>query len=280
MPTFEIVKTTRGATSIRDNRVNEIMHNPVGPWEEANALYVEQSKLRARLQEDSTENLVVFDVGLGAAANAIAAMTTCLQLDDLSQRGLHLVSFERDLSLLEFTLQNASAFDHMNGFESAIASVLMKRKWRSPCGRILWELHAEDFLKSIDQEKSVADIIFYDPYSPQVNSEMWTLACFQKLRNRCHPVNAPTASTLYTYSRATPIRAALLLAGFYVGCGTSTGLKPETTQAATQLSALDQPLDARWFLRWQRSHTRFPFGTGSQDQENLSELVHKHPQFN
>lgn len=50
MSPFEIVTTTMGATSIRDNRVNEIMHNPVGPWAEANALCVDQPMAGWELQ--------------------------------------------------------------------------------------------------------------------------------------------------------------------------------------------------------------------------------------
>ncbi len=72
-PLFEIVTTTLGVTSIRHKIVDEIMHNPVGPWAEANALYIEQSKLGQRLAAPG-EELILFDVGLGAAANALAAL--------------------------------------------------------------------------------------------------------------------------------------------------------------------------------------------------------------
>jgi tRNA U34 5-methylaminomethyl-2-thiouridine-forming methyltransferase MnmC len=273
---FEIVITTMGATSIRDNRVNEIMHNPVGPWAEANALYVDQPQLRVHLRGKDQGPLVIFDVGLGAAANAIAAMAATLEV---AERPLHLISFENNLALLKFALQHAALFDHMKAFTSAIESLLEKQFWKSPCGLVTWELRAEDFLTAIETETNTADLIFFDPYSPNVDSEIWTLSCFEKLRSRCHGPEANRASRLYTYSRATPVRAALLLAGFYAGQGDSTGLKPETTQASTHLNSLARPLDARWYLRWQRSHTQLPFGSSETMRKLIQERMKSHPQF-
>ena len=48
-----------------------------------------------------------------------------------------------------------------------------------------------------------------------------------------------------TYSAATPTRVTLLLAGFYVGSGVSTGMKGETTVAATRRVALGSLLGER-----------------------------------
>ena len=114
-PLFEIVTTTAGAVSIRNKALNEIMHNPVGPWAEANSLYIDQSKLEDRLRETSEEELVLFDVGLGAAANALAALHCAARIPGRS-RVLKLISFERDLELLRFALQNSSKFAHFSGF--------------------------------------------------------------------------------------------------------------------------------------------------------------------
>ena len=88
---FELVTTRMGALSIRDNVSREIMHNPVGPWLEANSLYIEQSRLQRRLGEDLNSELVIFDVGLGAAANALAALHCARAL--AVRRPLRLVSF-------------------------------------------------------------------------------------------------------------------------------------------------------------------------------------------
>ncbi|HOQ60935.1 MAG TPA: MnmC family methyltransferase, partial [Vicinamibacterales bacterium] len=63
-----------------------------------------------------------------------------------------------------------------------------------------------------------------------------------------------------TYSAATPTRVTLLLAGYFVGHGMSTGTKGETTVAATAAGLVQQPLGQRWLERWQRSSAPGPHG--------------------
>ena len=272
---FEIVKTSAGATSIRNIVVNEIMHNPIGPWLEANALYVDQSRLRMHLENGADRPLVLYDVGLGAASNAIASIRAALDLPEKS-RHLHIVSFENNLALLEFTLLHAYEFDHLAGVEEALAQLLTNHRWESPCKRVLWELRVGSFLDAIERETTKPDLIFYDPYSPKVNGEMWTLSCFEKLRRHC---DGPNPATLFTYSVSTPIRAAMLLAGFYVGYGLPTGLKEETTQASTHISTLDNPLSKPWFGRWQRSHKKLPYDASDYDESILHHRLNTHEQF-
>ena len=96
---FELVTLRGGDRAVRDVRSGEVMHPSVGPWGEANALYVEQSRLADRLQQPGPP-LCLFDVGLGAATNLAAALTCARDLGDRRRRELHVVSFERDLAPL------------------------------------------------------------------------------------------------------------------------------------------------------------------------------------
>ena len=277
---FEIVQTTTGVTSIRNKVVNEIMHNPIGPWQEANALYVEQSALKAHLLNGDAEELVIYDIGLGAASNAVASIHCALQQGRPDERRrLHIISFENNLSLLEFTLINAKEFSHLNGYSEALDSILHHHHWTSPCGSIVWDLREGDFLELIERELSCAEIVFFDPYSPSVNVDMWTLRCFERLRQHCAAADGQRPTNLFTYSIATPIRAAMLLAGFYVGYGLSTGLKVETTQASTHFKSLKQPLADRWYDRWQRSDKQLPFDAADYDSLSLQRQVALHSQF-
>jgi tRNA U34 5-methylaminomethyl-2-thiouridine-forming methyltransferase MnmC len=276
---FEIVKTSTGAVSIRNKVVNEIMHNPVGPWREANDLYIEQSKLRVRLVEPVASDLVLFDVGLGAASNALAAIHACLGLTTTAQRRLHIISFENNLELLRFTLKNSTAFEHLKGFEEPLAILLTNHHWESPCGRVIWDLREGDFLEVIDRENNVPELVFYDPYSPAVNQEMWTLACFNRLHAHCARPESVFGTMLYTYSVATPVRAAMLLSGFFVGHGIATGLKNETTQFSTRLDAITDPLSKAWFGRWVRSQAQLPYDASLADADLYRDLICGHSQM-
>lgn len=275
-PIFEIVTTSSGAISIRNNHVNEIMHNPVGPWIEANALYVEQSNLKKCLLEDSPEPVILFDVGLGAGSNAVAALT-CAQKNGNTSRALHIISFERDLELLKFTLDNAQFFNHLNNYKSILNELLSTGHWSD--GKNNWDLHSGDFLKTIEHISHRPHIIFFDPYSPDVNSDMWTVDCFRKIYEKCR-TQAEGSTVLYTYSVSTRVRAALLFVGFHVGHGLATGLKKETTAAATALDKLQCPLTPAWFGRWYRSSSRYPcdstLNTQLQFDEFMESYVREH----
>jgi len=263
-PIFEIVRTTAGVLSIRNNVVNEIMHNPVGPWAEANALYIDQSRLKHRLQGGPSE-FVLFDVGLGAAANALAALHCAKSLGG-SCRPLKIVSFEKDLDLLRFALANAGSFDHFSGFEMAIESLLSKGDWCS--GNLHWILHPGDFLQTLKLCPDRPHLIFFDPYSPKMNTEMWGQRCFESLRKV-----ALEDTELFTYSQATSVRAAMIAAGFFVGYGIPTGLKEATTVAATKLEKLDRPLDLKWLERYRKSHAKYPLDGLPEDQPSIDQKI-------
>jgi len=275
-PQYEIVTTTAGAISIRDNLVNEIMHNPVGPWVEASALYVEQPKLRERILNLKSPELVIFDIGLGAGTNAIAALKCFLDLPDRTHQRIKVVSFERNLDLLRFALSHSQAFDFFKGFEVAVNSLLNDGRWEAP--HLIWELRFGDFLELLETESERPHIIFFDPYSPKMNQEVWTTRAFQKIFS-IRRSKEQGATILYTYSQATPVRSAMLLSGFFVGHGQGTGLKMETTQAATQIDLLDFPLGEKWLLRWQKSQTPLPYDAEPMDHSKIAEAISGHSQF-
>src|SRR5882757_8893873 len=68
------VLVKEGIGYIRDIASGEIMHPGGDPEHEARSLYLEQSRLIERLRERTDEPLVLWDVGLGAAANAMTAI--------------------------------------------------------------------------------------------------------------------------------------------------------------------------------------------------------------
>ncbi|HEY6003399.1 MAG TPA: tRNA guanosine(34) transglycosylase Tgt, partial [Anaeromyxobacter sp.] len=97
-PRFEIVLTSLGVPAVRDAVLGEVMHPVIGPAVESERLYVAQSRLRERLA-DPGPPLVVFDVGLGAGSNALAALAAAEEAPGLARR-LELVSFESDTGAL------------------------------------------------------------------------------------------------------------------------------------------------------------------------------------
>jgi queuine tRNA-ribosyltransferase len=249
---FQVVATSSGQPSVRDAEAGEVMHPVIGAAEESERLYVAQSRLRERLAAGGVAPLVLFDVGLGAASNALAAIAAARALPG-ARRPLAVVSFERELGALRLASSDEGAARLGWSAPDLAAARALLRDGRHAEPGISWRLVEGDALAGLAAVDERADLVFWDPWSPKVNPGLWTRAAFTLLRARCAP-----RATFFTYSTATAVRSALLLAGFAVGRGDGSGPKAETTAAATDLADLARPLDGRWLSRLERSSAPFP----------------------
>jgi len=98
-------------------------------------------------------------------------------------------SFDKTLKPLEFALQNAEALEYPLGFEPLLRELISRGRVAVAPG-FVWELHLGDFSGDLISTAPVLlapDAIFYDPYSPIGNPEMWTLDAFTRLYSRLDP---------------------------------------------------------------------------------------------
>jgi tRNA U34 5-methylaminomethyl-2-thiouridine-forming methyltransferase MnmC len=293
---YQLVRLNNGICSVRSLADAETFHPVVGPVAEAEALYVNQLRLRERLQNHSGE-FVIWDVGLGAAANPLAVLHATR---DIACQ-IRLVSFDHTLEPLAFALTHAADLGYFGGYENHLKELIRHHRVTFQNGgqSVNWEFHLGDFptlvsqmirgdephfLKSeIGNRKSeihAPHAILFDAYSPAKNPAMWTLPLFTNL---FHLLDPQRSCALPTYSRSTILRVTLLLAGFFVGVGHATGEKEETTVAANDLSLITGPLDHRWLDRARRSHSAEPmtkpvYRVAPLSVENWEQLQ-AHPQF-
>ena len=249
----EIVRTRGGALAMRSLVDGEVMHPGVGPFVEAEQLYVRQSRLRERLlagEGGQVDRLVLFDVGLGAGSNALAARSASEELPRSVAR-LELVSFERDLGALGLALTAGEPFGWRG--EPAEAARALLAHDAHETARTRWRLVRGDLLETLARQTLRADIIYWDPFSPRANPALWTVAAFSEARRVAGP-----RCTLFTYSASTATRLALLLAGWAVGVGDAIGDKAQTTSAAIAASDLARPLDRAWLARLSRPDVPLP----------------------
>jgi queuine tRNA-ribosyltransferase len=281
---YDIVTSEAGYSSIRQISSGEVMHSVNRPSDEAQKLYVDQSGLAGRLlkrADDETE-LVIWDVGLGAASNAMAALQCFEQAftehGPAGLRPLRIVSFEIDLDPLRLALKFASHFPHLR--RGAPHAVLADGRWTHASGLLTWELHRGDFLAFLEGS-AVPDDIYYDPFSAKTDTGLWTTEVFGRIHRHC----APKSTALYTYSSATSVRVSLLTAGFFVAAGVGTGPKADTTLAFTRADgAAKHPaspalLGSDWLGRWRRSISKFPASLPAADQPAFEQRIESHPQF-
>ena len=281
---YEIHTSTQGFSSIRQISSGEVMHSVNRPGDEANRLYIEQSLLADRLskREGRADELVIWDVGLGAASNAMAAIH-CFEKcyahnGEKAVRPLRLVSFECDLDSLTLAAKHPGRFPHLR--HGAPSRILAGGKWEHASSLLRWELFKGDFLGFIESAE-IPDVIFYDPFSYKTDAALWTPEIFSRIFKRCLPKSAE----LYTYSASTAVRVSLLTAGFFVAEGIGTGPKPDTTIAFTRAKgAGDHPLSPRllgqeWLARWRRSGAKFPVNLTSEERAHCARLIEAHQQF-
>ena len=271
---FEIVTVQSGDRSVRSREFGETFHPVIGPMAEAVGLHVRQQRLVKRAA-GSGGRFVIWDVGLGAAANAIAVIEAFAGRGDLGAIELH--SFDLDDEALGFALVHAEELGYLAPHRSAVRSLIEEGAWSE--APLQWRFHAGDFRETMTLAPA-PQAILYDPYSPQSNPDMWTLEHFAQLQARLSP-EAPCLLTNYT--RSTAVRATLLLAGFYVGRGHATGEKDETTIATNAPAILEEPLDQDWLGRLRRSTNGAPLRAGVSRPsaiapEDWARLA-AHPQF-
>jgi hypothetical protein len=267
-PMFEIVTVASGAKSLRCLKRMETFHPKIGPMQEAQKLHVDQQNLSARAKLFSP--FVLWDVGLGAAANAIAAIETLKKIPS------EIHSFDLSLEPIKFALENKKEFPYIESQEAALRELLTNGQTRIE--NLDWYFHLGDFRTTMWEVSQKPHGVFYDPYSPKTNGEVWTLDHFERFHSLL-----PENCLLTNYSRSTAVRVTLLLAGFFVGIGRDIGEKAETTIFSTTLDLLENPLQKSWLNRVLISGNSAPARSENYELLPISkddfERVKNHPQF-
>jgi queuine tRNA-ribosyltransferase len=282
---YVIHTSEKGFSSIRQLSSGEIMHSVNRPEDEAQALYIDQSYLAARLLKrgaEDTAELVLWDVGLGAAHNAMAALRcfekVLAEHGPAAVRPLRIESFECDLDPFKLAAKHPHQFPHLR--HGAPYRLLENGSWAHASGLLTWELRQGDFLRVIETSPA-PDVIFYDPFSAKTDTGLWTAAVFARIARQC----GGKAAELYTYSNSTAVRVALLTAGFCVAEGVGTGPKATTTIGFTQLESIashplaPKALGEAWLVRWRRSGSKFPANLPESEQAGFAAQIEGNRQF-
>lgn len=287
MPTakYRLVRLPNGTYAVHALAYGEQMHPGLGPVAEAESLYVGQLRIRKRVQQHAGE-FVVWDVGLGAAANALAVLRATREYPN----PVRLLSFDDADEPLAFALQHANQLGYFAGYECQVNTILKQHRVRlhNHHHSVDWEFHVGDFPAVLARSLAAPTglslppphAILFDAFSPAKNPVMWTLPLFTNLFRLLDPQRP---CNLTTYSRSTMQQVTLLLAGFFVGRGMATGLKEETTVAANVADLANAPLDGNWLERTHRSSSAEPLRDAIYRQSPLSpatwDKLRRHPQF-
>jgi tRNA U34 5-methylaminomethyl-2-thiouridine-forming methyltransferase MnmC len=249
---YVLVETVKGVPTFRHVATGENLHGQAGPWEETMHLYIGPSGLL-----EMAGSCVVYDVGMGCAAQVLGAL--CAWRKNKNLRRCVVVSFDLEKRGVEALLQECALFPFAHGERGFLEQMVQRNEVSLVLedGReFAWSFVSGDFRETIRSDLAsrlpLADVVFYDFFSPSSHPHLWTYDVFRHLRER-----VSHHAVLFTYSCATRVRAAMLAADFCVGLGVPSGKKAKTTVASPRYSLLREPLPLSWLTTFQRSHAGF-----------------------
>src|SRR5262249_22496041 len=138
--------------------------------------------LAKRLQGHIGE-FVIWDVGLGAAANALTVLRETREIE----ASIQLVSFDNTLEALKFALDHRESLGYLAGFEAQLESLVRDKQiaFVNEKQSVKWQMHLADFPKFISHSQADTvpkpHAIMFDAFSPAKNPEMWTQPLFANI---------------------------------------------------------------------------------------------------
>lgn len=225
------VTTGDGSVTFFNRASKEHYHPLTGAKSATNCNYIIPANLENRLQKGTVQLL---DICFGLGYNSLLAC-------ELAMRGgkkLEITALEMDSTVVEraaLALQgNGGAFD----WHECLTTLHRTGCWQKEGCRI--EIIWGDARHTAKKCTSTFDLIFLDAFTPQRNSELWTLDFF----NILHPL-VPAEGALITSCTATPVRAGFLLAGFFLGETAPAGRERGGTICTTTQTLIERPLPER-----------------------------------
>ncbi|MCF7794703.1 MAG: hypothetical protein K9N09_12305 [Candidatus Cloacimonetes bacterium] len=204
---MKFVKTQDGSYTVFNEAAEEHYHSISGALEEALEKHV-----KAVGVEDGFQ---ILDFCFGLGYNSITATK--------SHNNLKIIGLENDIEILKTIKKIKVPKEIQNEF--AAFRDIAKRLEITDQHKNTIKLIIGDAMQTIEQlPENYFDRVFFDPFSPQKQPEMWSREIFQKVHDKMKP-----GGKLSTYSCTKWIRQNMKNAGFQVLDGPAVGRKSPAT---------------------------------------------------
>jgi tRNA U34 5-methylaminomethyl-2-thiouridine-forming methyltransferase MnmC len=254
---YKMVLTQDGSYTLYLAEYDEHMHSLSGAYEEAVLKHVRPSGILNR----NKKNLRVLDVGFGLGYNILALIEELWE--NKFEGNLSVISLEKEQSLLP-ALRSITFNNSRNEAYSFVKQAYTNGSSRKGAMAISVLFgDARNTVRTLSSDSF--DAIFFDPFSPSRNPELWSVDFFEHMFRLMNGT-----AILTTYSSAPQIRMALLEAGFTIGRGPSVGGKREGTMAAK--TRVITPLDAGDLAALQVNSRAVPYRDGDLSGKKTSIL--------
>ncbi|TAF52453.1 MAG: hypothetical protein EAZ61_08125 [Oscillatoriales cyanobacterium] len=256
---FRLETTADGSQTFYSNEFNQLFHSHFGAHQEAEAKFVQVTRLAERAAERS--HLTLIDVCYGLGYNTATALTTIWQANP--QCRVHWYGLEADRDVP----RAAIAANLLQPWPTAVRHLLTELADAETLDRDTLQAHlligdARQTITQILATNPQADAIFLDPFAPPDCPQLWSVEFLGNVA-RCL---APDGY-LATYSCAAAVRSALIAAGLHIGSTPPVGRNTHGTAArwiAEDLTPLDRRAHEHLYTRAAIPY-RDPSGTDSAE---------------
>jgi tRNA U34 5-methylaminomethyl-2-thiouridine-forming methyltransferase MnmC len=204
---MKLVKTQDGSFTVFNEAANEHYHSISGALEEAFEKHVNAIGVEG--------GFCILDFCFGLGYNSIAATK--------NHNNLHIIGLENDIEIVK-TIQTLEVPEEIKTEFDAFRNLAEKMEITDSNNNTI-KLIIGDALQTISYfPGNFFDRVFFDPFSPSKQPEMWSEEIFQKVFSKMK-----SGGKLSTYSCAKWIRANMKSAGFTVIDGPRVGRKSPAT---------------------------------------------------
>jgi len=237
---IEIKKTKDGSNTAFSVLFNQHYHNPNGAVTESIHVFFDSLDIKTRLAQGKRVN--IFETGFGTGLNLLLLLSLRQKLG--SNSPVRYFSVEANpipaTVALNINREQVQNLENSNEIIQIVFNALNEAKGlskRQISDNITVELFHGDFSRiPVNTPDYEADFIFHDPFSPDVNPELWNVTVFKKIKSI-----AESNVLLATYCAASKARAAMVAAGWHVVRAPGALGKREMTVAALNPGILNRP---------------------------------------
>jgi len=231
------VETDDGSPTLYHPSYKQHFHTTAGAASETKAKFLEPTNIHTRLERGET--LEILDIGFGLGLNALS---TAALAERIRGGRVEITSLENDTKTLHAAaaLAKDGAWDDVDSLDTLNPTKTIEElldAGRAENDFFSLEILSGDARATATETKRNFDAVFLDPFSPDVNPELWTYDFIRLLADKLKP-----GGVVATYSAAMPVRGAMLRAGLKVGATTPFGRRRSGTIAACDSEKIASPL--------------------------------------